>query len=215
MASQPERSATERVSAPFLVYRDAEGAEAVLDLHADSQRVTIGRRASNALTLGWDTKVSRVHAALERVGDDWVLADDGLSHNGTYLNGRRLMSRRRLADGDVIGVGRTQIVFRDPAEHTASGATEPDYDPRLGELLTSGQREVLVALCRPFKTSEFAGPASNRDIAGDLGVSVDSVKSTLRGLFALFGLDGLPQNQKRASLALQAMRSGLVTRRDL
>jgi hypothetical protein len=41
------------------------------------------------------------------------------------------------------------------------------------------------------------------------------VKSTLRALFEVFGVDDLPQNQKRASLALQAMRNGVISRRDL
>jgi hypothetical protein len=210
-----ERPTTERYRAPLLVYRDADGAEAIVELPPTGERFTIGRRPGNALALDWDAKVSRVHAALERVGEDWVLVDDGLSHNGTYLNAQRLLSRRRLADGDVIGVGRTEILFRDLAEPTASGPTEAELDPHVAELLTRGQRDVLVALCRPFKSSTPAAPPSNRQIAAELSVSVDSVKSTLRGLFALFGLDGQPQNTKRSSLALEALRSGIVTRRDL
>jgi hypothetical protein len=187
----------------------------MVELPESGERFTIGRRPGNSLTLTWDAKVSRVHAALERVGRAWVFADEGLSSNGTFLNAQRLLSRRRLVDGDHIEVGRTVLVFRDPADASASAATEPDLDPRIGERLTTGQREVLVALCRPFKLSVVAGPASNRQIADDLSVSVDSVKSSLRGLFALFGLVGVPQNQKRASLALAAMRSGIVTRREL
>ena len=211
MANPPERSAGE----PFLVYRDAEGAEAVADLPATGGRFTIGRRPGNALTLGWDAKVSRTHAALERLGDDWVLIDDGLSQNGTFLNGRPLTSRRRLVDGDHIGVGRSVIVFREPGAESASVETEVELDPRLGEQLSAAQRGVLVALCRPFSGSTIAGPATNRQIAEELDVSVDSVKSTLRGLFSLFALDDLPQNQKRASLAVEALRSGLVTHGDL
>ena len=49
----------------------------------------------------------------------------------------------------------------------------------------------------------------------ELVVSVDAVKSNLRALFSAFGLDHLPQNQKRASLALRALRTGVVSRRDL
>ena len=184
------------------------------DLPESGERFTIGRRPGNTLTLGWDPKVSRVHAALERVGRDWVLADEGLSSNGTFLNSQRLLSRRRLVDGDHIEVGRTVLVFRDPAEASASAATEADLDPRIGERLTSAQREVLIALCRPFRSADVAGPASNRQIADELSVSIDSVKSTLRGLFVVFGLEDLPQNQKRGSLALAAMRAGIVTRRD-
>lgn len=206
----PERPQSE----PFLVYRDGTGAELVAELPAGAERFTIGRRPGNGLALGWDPKVSRVHAALERVGRDWVLADEGLSSNGTFLNAERLRGRRRLADGDVIEVGRTTLLFRDPEEGSGSW-TEIDVDSRVPAQLTRGQREVLIALCRPFGSSDVAGPATNREIADELSISVDAVKSTLRGLFSLFGLEDLPQNQKRASLALQALRSGVITRRDL
>lgn len=200
---------------PFLVYRDGAGTEVIAELPGGGERFTIGRRPGNALAVGWDAKVSRVHAALERLGEDWVLVDEGLSSNGTFLNAERLLSRRRLVDGDVIEVGRTRLVFRDPSAASSSTLTEADVDPRIGARLTPNQREVLIALCRPFKSSELAGPATNREIADELATSLDAVKSTLRGLFAQFGLDDLPQNQKRASLALQALRRGVVTRRDL
>jgi DNA-binding NarL/FixJ family response regulator len=81
--------------------------------------------------------------------------------------------------------------------------------------LSPAQRRVLVALCRPYRDGTFATPATNRQIADELVVSVDAVKTTLRALFAVFGLDALPQNRKRAMLAQTAMRSGVVARRDL
>jgi hypothetical protein len=37
----------------------------------------------------------------------------------------------------------------------------------------------------------------------------------MRALFDLFGVGELPQNAKRASLAQQALRDGVVARRDL
>ena len=61
--------------------------------------------------------------------------------------------------------------------------------PHVGELLTPAQRRVLVALCRPFKDSTYATPATNQQIADELVVSVDAVKSTLRALFEVFGVD--------------------------
>ena len=48
------------------------------------------------MTLGWDTEVSRLHAQVEPVGSDWIVVDDGLSRNGTYVNGERVNGRRRL-----------------------------------------------------------------------------------------------------------------------
>jgi hypothetical protein len=108
-----------------------------------------------------------------------------------------------------------RLVFRDPAEGTASTLTEADVELRAGDRLTRGQRDVLIALCRPYRSSDVIGPATNHEIADELAISLDAVKSTLRGLFVVFGLDDLPQNRKRMSLAVAAMRSGVVTRRDL
>ena len=85
----------------------------------------------------------------------------------------------------------------------------------VGDVLTSAQRRVLVALCRPYRDAAFATPASNPAIARELSLSVDAVKSTMRALFDLFGIGDVPQNEKRAVLALQALRGGVVSRRDL
>jgi pSer/pThr/pTyr-binding forkhead associated (FHA) protein len=210
-----ERIAAERRGTPFLVYRDVDDEQAIVDLEAAGERITVGRRPSNEVVLDWDSEVSRVHAALERLGDEWTVVDDGLSRNGTYVNGARVTSRHRLHDGDVIAIGGTLIAFRAPSEGSISRATVTALGPHVGELLTPAQRRVLIALCRPFKDNNYATPATNQQIADELVVSVDAVKSTLRALFEVFGVDDLPQNQKRASLALQAMRNGVISRRDL
>src|SRR4051794_21761680 len=97
-----QRLQAERRGVPFLVYVDGDGHQRIVDLGGTDTARSIGRQASSAVALMWDTEVSRVHALLERVGDDWTLADDGLSRNGSFVNGRRLRGRRRLADGDSI-----------------------------------------------------------------------------------------------------------------
>ncbi len=74
---------------------------------------------------------------------------------------------------------------------------------------------MLVALCRPYGASTFAAPASNPDIARELSISVDAVKTTLKALFELFGIPDPPQNRKRAALAEQALRTGVIRRSDL
>jgi pSer/pThr/pTyr-binding forkhead associated (FHA) protein len=208
-----ERIAAERRGEPFLLYRDGRGDQAIVILEGD--RLTVGRRPSNEVCLDWDSEVSRVHAALERAGTEWTLVDDGLSHNGTYVDGARVTGRRRLRNGDVIAIGGTAIAFCAPSGDSVSSPTVTSVGPHVAERLTPAQRRVLVALCRPFRDANYAAPATNQQIADELVVSVDAVKSNLRALFAAFGVDDLPQNQKRATLALQALRSGVVTRREL
>ena len=54
----------------------------------------------------------------------------------------------------------------------------------------------------------------HQQIAEDVFLSVDTIKTNLRVLFAKFDLDQLPQNQKRVRLAECAMQWGLVSERD-
>lgn len=107
-------AAAERQGDPYLVYRDGRGDQRVLSLPDTWDRVTIGRGLGADVSLPWDEEVSRVHAEIVRLGDDWVVVDDGLSRNGTFVGGERVAARRRLADGDELRVGSTTIGYRDP-----------------------------------------------------------------------------------------------------
>jgi DNA-binding CsgD family transcriptional regulator len=204
----------ERLGRPFLVYRDGEGEQQLLGIAEGVESLWVGRSESADLNLAWDGEVSGLHAQLEMVGLECTLVDDGLSRNGSFVNGERVSGRRRLRDGDTLRFGRTGVLFRAPAD----GATETVLS---GDALTAAgvspaQRRVLVALCRPFKEgSTFATPATNGQIAEELHLSVDAVKTHLRALFEKFGVEELPQNRKRVALVERALQSGLVTEREL
>jgi hypothetical protein len=172
--------------------------------------VTIGRGSAADVCLSEDSQVSQVHAVLERVGGLWTIVDDGLSRNGTFLNGRRLANRARLRDRDKISVGETVLTFCAPPQ-TMSQKTVVGGILPAATRLTEAQRSVLVALCRPYQGDRpYASPASNQQIASELCLSLDAVKTHLRVLFHKFGIEDLPQNQKRARLAEIALELGLV-----
>ena len=82
-----DRVLAARSGLPFLLYRDGGGDQVVFDLTDDRERVTIGRRATNDVAVPWDGEVSRVHAELVQMGGDWIVCDEGMSHNGTFVNG--------------------------------------------------------------------------------------------------------------------------------
>jgi hypothetical protein len=207
--------ALERTGEPFLVMRDTAGGLHLMPLGADAGELTLGRRAGMDLSIPWDAEVSGLHAELRRLGEEWTVADDGLSRNGTFLNGERVVGRQRLRPGDRLLVGRTIIAYcqkhTDSSERTVPSGTLPEV-PTLSET----QRQILIALCRPYGGGgEFAVPASNQQIAGEVFLGIDAVKRHLRTLFQSFGLGELPQNQKRARLAELALRLGIVSQRDL
>ena len=209
-----ERIEAEREGRPFLVLRDGAGSQRLFVLDPASARVTIGRSTGNDVPLEWDTEVSRLHVELERLGDEWTASDDGLSRNGSYVNAQRISGRHRLRDGDVLRVGRTLIAYRVPDASESNPTAVAGSRPELPSL-TPTQRAVLTALCRPYKDTELATPATNQQIADELFLSVDAVKAHLRTLFGYFGVEHLPQNQKRSYLAMRALQDGVVARRDL
>jgi hypothetical protein len=205
----------EREGQPFLIYRDGDARHQIKVLGPDCERLTLGRRASTDLSLDWDDEVSRLHAELVRSGHDWTLSDDGLSLNGSFVNGKPIRGRCRLKDGDAVRIGATVLVFRNPRDGESS-ATLPSAELRKVVSLTPSQKRVLVSLCRPFKESAmFATPPTNDQIASELFLSVDAVKKHLRALFEKFGVEHLPQNEKRARLVERAFAGGFISEREL
>ncbi len=69
----------------------------------------IGRVADCQIILS-DENVSRNHASIRRVGTGFVIVDRG-STNGTYVNGERITTDRRLVHGDVISVATINLRF--------------------------------------------------------------------------------------------------------
>ncbi len=113
------RNEAERAGSPFVVYRAEHGDQRILLLEDGAPAVTIGRGEESDICLHWDGRVSEIHAEICPVGQHWAVVDDGLSRNGTYVNGDRATARRRLRDGDQIGVGETMLLFREPVHRAA------------------------------------------------------------------------------------------------
>jgi hypothetical protein len=76
----------------------------------DSAQLTLGRGGQNDIALANDEYVSARHARFEPRQDGVWVQDLG-STNGTYLNGARLEQPRRLADGDIVRIGDTDLRF--------------------------------------------------------------------------------------------------------
>ena len=117
----------ERAGFPFLVFRNRDAQHTIFVLADGVERVALGRSPSADVPLTWDDQVSRVHAELWRIGEEWALVDDGLSLNGSFVNGAVVHGRRRLHDGDTLRVGNTALFPRSersglPHHDTPGGA---------------------------------------------------------------------------------------------
>jgi hypothetical protein len=80
------------------------------ELELNSAPLTIGRSGQNDLGLEGDEFASARHARFEPRRDGVWVEDIG-STNGTYVNGARLESPRKLNPGDVVRIGETDFRF--------------------------------------------------------------------------------------------------------
>jgi DNA-binding CsgD family transcriptional regulator len=197
----------EASGASFLVFCDEAGEQRIVLLGEEPSPVVLGRSATSDVPIEWDDRVSRTHAQLLRVGDQWSVEDEGLSRNGTFVNELRVTGRRRLIDGDVVRVGHTTLIFHTPSA-TASLPTVPESGLASPPPLSVGQRRVLGRPC--LAAGGPHPPAANEQIAAELHLSVDAVKAHLRQLFRRFDIEDLPQIQKRTALVRIVLAAGIL-----
>ena len=204
------RKVAEMRGAPFLVYRDDKGKEHILELDETTRTLTVGRRFEADIALPWDREVSRLHAQFEFRAGEWAVDDDGWSQNGTYVNEMRVDGQRRLHPGDHIRCGQTTIEFC----HNRNASVEMTLVP--GELsatprFSQQQQQVLLELCRPlFADGDGLTPAADDEIAERLGTDQKTVTTELEHLARQFDLSEMPFFERRAEIAMLALRSGLV-----
>jgi pSer/pThr/pTyr-binding forkhead associated (FHA) protein len=201
----------ERDGTAFLIDRPPGGDLRITRAGDAKPTLTIGRNVAADLGLSWDDQVSGLHAEIQHLAGELTLVDDGLSRNGSYVNGERVHGRRRLRDGDMLRFGASVVQVRIPGDAERQATSTARESP--GNLLLSPQqRRVLIALCRPLKNVDAsAAPSTNQQVAEELSLSVAAVKMHLRALFEKFDVADLPQNQKRLALVRRALLSGLLT----
>jgi hypothetical protein len=211
-SAEPRPSQTAPVrdsSCPMLIYVDPNGTRRSVSLGGRAL-LTLGRRPEADVSLPWDPEISRLHAELLERAGEWVVIDDGLSQNGTLVNGVLVEGRRRLADGDIVTLGRTNLTFCDPRE--------PNVDVTLAvtamqpvRTYSEQQQRVLRCLCRPLLgDGEGVAPASDEQMAAELRLPEPVVGRELDAVAHSFGYIELPVEERRLRTALTAIRSGLV-----
>jgi pSer/pThr/pTyr-binding forkhead associated (FHA) protein len=175
-----------------------------------SERTTVGKAAENDIALPDDATASGLHAILERFPAGWCVTDLG-SSNGTWVNGERIWASHRLRNGDEIRLGQTRLIFRDPLSAGGPQTEVEDVPPSL----TTRERDVLLALCRPLLDRDmFTEPASTRAVAEELVITQAAVKQHLANLYDKFGVLAEDSN-RRSRLANEALRRGAVSLAEL
>jgi pSer/pThr/pTyr-binding forkhead associated (FHA) protein len=91
-----------------LVVLKSPALDAGEEVPVDTLPVAIGRGGQNEVPLEGDEFASAQHARFESKRDGLWVEDIG-STNGTFVNGARVTTPRRLAKGDVVRVGQTDF----------------------------------------------------------------------------------------------------------
>lgn len=136
------------------------------EINVDRDEFVIGRSAKSDVTIG-DRFLSRQHARLFRVDDEWLIEDLG-SRNGTFVNGVKIEGPTAVTAGDVISMSASLVkvfeegqqppptphrdvlgegsVFR-PATELLSMSTHlplPDHDPAGGSIRRYAERLAIL-----------------------------------------------------------------------
>jgi predicted ATPase len=220
-AAQADALVSERIMAehrgrPFLAYRDDKGRQRVVDLDERDSRVTVGRRSDNDISIPWDGEVSRLHAVLDRGRFGWTVTDDGMSRNGSFVNGSSVSGSKSLEDGDVLRFGDTIILYRAPTTTTVQpeiGGTRATTFVSLSLLpmLTDGERKLLEALCQSWDLASGRSEERAIRVTTDLGLEQQEVREVLHVLFAKLHVEQATPAQELAQLVGRARSLGLAT----
>ncbi|MER5708556.1 FHA domain-containing protein [Streptomyces sp. NPDC002122] len=132
--------------------------------------IRIGRAPDNDVVVS-DLIVSRRHAELRALPDGTYAIHDLGSHNGTFLNGRRVVDARVTAD-DIVGIGRCAfcLIGGQLVEFTDTGEISLDVQ-ELAVTVDHGRKTLLDAVSFPV------GQKSLLAVVGPSGAG----KSTLLG----------------------------------
>ena len=159
----------------------ATAARCILVLELGRRDVTIGRRPDNDVALPGTARSRACTPSSSASAASGSSSTTGCRATARSSTASGSPARRRVSDGDRLVVGRDGLLYRAPSDATGTRPSTPsgrDRDP--GATPTETQRQVLVGLCRPLKASAYATPATNREIAEELHLSVDAVKAHLR-----------------------------------
>lgn len=145
-------------------------------------RITIGRANSSHVVLS-DPLVSRAHAVVERIGEQWLIRDLG-SRNGTYVNGMRVGRATSLRAGDVVQVAETRLQV---LSGTSDDSMQTQAPPTVPDARLSARESQVLGLVATGHT--------DREIAGRLDLSVKTVQKVLFGMssrrFAVISRTGI------------------------
>ncbi len=127
-SSEPQEALEAAISQPTIsphLIISSPGTAEPYEFVLEREEITLGRAGSDDVLLDQDASTSRHHALLKHEDDHYILYDQR-STNGVYVNGQKLAidAGYTLADGDHIGIGNYELIFRCNTPKASSQANE-------------------------------------------------------------------------------------------
>jgi pSer/pThr/pTyr-binding forkhead associated (FHA) protein len=157
--------------AHFIVRNDK--GDVLQEYALEKHETVIGRAPASDILLSKDKLTSRRHAIVRYENGAYVLTDER-SANGTFVNGQQLeeLSPRVLKDGDHIGIGEHELVFR-----TSTGASVEDL-PTIAVPFNANAQEMTYRTREDeHMTAAPGNDFSTGSMNGDGGVALDAQPS--------------------------------------
>ena len=189
-----------------LTYRDRDGLDVTLIVEASNTPLSVGRSPDADVMLAHDLRVSRLHAQLDFVAGAWLVVDDGLSANGTYVKSKRVAGRQRLDSGDVIAFGHTKLRF-EPLKPPEQERITDEERRRLMLRLGGDDRALLAALGRSITEDPACMAATDTQLGQLLDTAPAAVHVRVQQLIAWLRVGVVSSADARRELAAFAARS--------
>ncbi|HKF38207.1 MAG TPA: FHA domain-containing protein, partial [Ktedonobacteraceae bacterium] len=152
----------------YFIVRNDKG-EVLQEYALEKLETIIGRAPASDILLSKDKLTSRRHAIVRYENGAYVLTDER-SANGTFVNGQQLeeLTPRVLKDGDHIGIGEHELVFR-----TAKGTNVEDL-PTIAVPLNANAQEMTYRTREDEHMTAARGDDFNTgSMNGDGAVALD------------------------------------------
>ncbi len=119
-----------KIDDPAHIILRSDSGEVLNDYTLDKAETSIGRAPNSDILLSKDKLTSRRHATILYENGQYLIRDER-SANGTFVNSQQLeqMVTRGLNDGDQIGIGEYELLFK--GGHPASSAPDIESMPTI------------------------------------------------------------------------------------
>ncbi len=172
----------DKIEVPGYFILRSDSGETLQEYPLDKTEVVIGRAPNSEILLSKDKLTSRRHATVHYENGQYLLQDEH-SANGTFVNAQQLEEGTPylLQDGDQVGIGEHELVFRAPGVTGVEIENFPTmsvpYDSPIPETAYQAHDDSLATIAIPDEYANSYVPAPAEPDAYDEPVDYGQAES--------------------------------------